>query len=324
MYKVRNWSAYNTSLKKKGDVFFYFDKALLKNNWYFSSKRKPGGVVKYGDAVIEMMLAVRFIYRLPLRQTEGFVKSIIEGIGAKVDVPDYTTVCRRMSKLSDRVKLFKQINDSEALHVLIDSSGVSIYTATPNHVSKYRKDRISKNGKSWKKIHVLFDLKTAQAITQNVTGVHVQDQQAVPSLIEKCPYKIETLRADKAYDKRNCFRLLYAHGIKPIIPTIKTANIQKAGTACRPYEEAIRPRDDVITYIKNFGSYEEGLKAWYKESDYHQRSRIEVFFSRYKRTFGYWIASQKSQNRSVEIATKLGILNKAQQLETAKYERIEI
>ena len=110
----------------------------------------PGiGAGTYSDAVIEMMLAVRFIYRLPLRQTEGFVKSILQGIGAKVDVPDYTTVCRRMSKLNDRVKLFKQIDNSEALHVLVDSSGVSIYTVSPNHVSKYQKDRISKNGKSW-------------------------------------------------------------------------------------------------------------------------------------------------------------------------------
>lgn len=66
-HRVRNWNAYNKALKLRGDLFLYFDENFLKNEWSFAGKRKSGGKIQYSDAVIEMMLSIKNVLRMPLR-----------------------------------------------------------------------------------------------------------------------------------------------------------------------------------------------------------------------------------------------------------------
>lgn len=58
-HRVRNWNAYNKALRKRGDLFLYFDENFIKNEWFFDGKRKSGGVIQYSDAVIKMMLTIK-------------------------------------------------------------------------------------------------------------------------------------------------------------------------------------------------------------------------------------------------------------------------
>ena len=44
---------------------------------------------------IETGLVVRMVYKLAYRQTEGFLHSIASLLGLGIEIPDYSTLCRR-------------------------------------------------------------------------------------------------------------------------------------------------------------------------------------------------------------------------------------
>jgi hypothetical protein len=58
----------------------------------------------YSDAAIQTCLTIKGLFGLPLRQTTGFVESLLklvglDWVGLGQAVPDYSTLCRRQSTL---------------------------------------------------------------------------------------------------------------------------------------------------------------------------------------------------------------------------------
>ena len=51
----------------------------------------------YPDAVITLGLVLQQVYRLPLRQTVGLLRSVLDLAGLGLPVPDPSTLCRRRS-----------------------------------------------------------------------------------------------------------------------------------------------------------------------------------------------------------------------------------
>lgn len=58
-----------------------------------------GAQYVYSDLGIETALALRSIYHLGLRQTEGFVESILKLMGLDLSAPDHSTLSRRQGGL---------------------------------------------------------------------------------------------------------------------------------------------------------------------------------------------------------------------------------
>ena len=58
----------------------------------------------YSDLAIETALTLRLLFKLPLRQTEGFLKSIFRMMNVGLNVPDHTTLSRRNSTLKTTLK----------------------------------------------------------------------------------------------------------------------------------------------------------------------------------------------------------------------------
>jgi hypothetical protein len=92
-YRVRNWSQYNKSLVKRGDLTFWFSPDLL-DNWETQPGVKAHGNQKYSAMVIICALTLRQLFRLPLRATEGLMASLLHLLGLKQTVPHYSTLCR--------------------------------------------------------------------------------------------------------------------------------------------------------------------------------------------------------------------------------------
>jgi hypothetical protein len=59
----------------------------------------PGGQARYTDAAIQTSPMVRTAFKLPLRQTEGLMASVITMMDVTISAPDHTTVSRRAVKL---------------------------------------------------------------------------------------------------------------------------------------------------------------------------------------------------------------------------------
>lgn len=319
---VCNWKAYNTALKKRGDLFFYFDVDAVKNGWDFKGKQRPGGQRKYSDEAISMILSLKSVLRLPLRQTQGLVESLINRLGFSVTTPDYSTLCRRAKTLPIMVKQYGRVNSSEPLHLVVDSTGLSIYSATYLHCNRHMKERLGKRGASWQKLHIAYDLSSYQIVNGHLSESHIQDASPIEIITEVPGRTVASLRADKAYDKRLCYRRAYELKAQAIIPPMKNARTQIRARRGSSYEQALASRDQAISLINQHSSYEEGVSAWKRQVGYHQRSHIEAVNHRFKRAFGYSLSSKSTDTRKVEVNIKLSILNKQTTLGRASYVRV--
>jgi hypothetical protein len=50
---------------------------------------------------MEAALTIRRVFHLPLRQTEGFLRSLADLLGLELPIPDHTTLSRRLKKLEN-------------------------------------------------------------------------------------------------------------------------------------------------------------------------------------------------------------------------------
>ncbi len=93
-YCVCNWGAYTKALRRRGDLTVWFDVDAIEE-WKADKTGKPGGQRKYADVAIETGLVVRMIYKLAYRQTEGLLDWIASLLGLSIEIPNYSTLCRR-------------------------------------------------------------------------------------------------------------------------------------------------------------------------------------------------------------------------------------
>ena len=117
-YKTRNWAEYNHSLKQRGSLSIWFDLEMV---WEAASSGRRGHQQAYSDAAIQACLTLKVLFGLPLRQTTGFVASLLKLVGLDWSVPDYSTLCRRQRTLSVAIP-YK--GSAGPLHLLIDSTGI--------------------------------------------------------------------------------------------------------------------------------------------------------------------------------------------------------
>ena len=85
-YRVLNWAAYEKSLRCRGDLTVWFDEGAI-SAWNAASSGLPGGQRRYSDLAIQTALTLRTVYHLALRQTEGFVASLIGLMGLELETP---------------------------------------------------------------------------------------------------------------------------------------------------------------------------------------------------------------------------------------------
>ena len=96
-YKTRNWPSYNTALKQRGSLSIWFDPEI---SWHAPRTGKRGRQPEFSDAAIQVCLTMKVLFGMPLRQTTGFVESLLRLAGLDWKVPDFSTLCRRQKTLN--------------------------------------------------------------------------------------------------------------------------------------------------------------------------------------------------------------------------------
>ena len=91
-YKTTNWSAYNDALKQRGSLSMWFDPEMI---WSQPPTGKLGRQQHFSGAAIQTCLTLKVLAGMPLRQTTGFVQSLLQLVGLNWSVPDFSTLCRR-------------------------------------------------------------------------------------------------------------------------------------------------------------------------------------------------------------------------------------
>jgi IS5 family transposase len=287
-YRIRNWSEYNASLKKRGSLTIWVSPEAVENWTTDELTGEPGASPTYTDLAIETMATVQAVYGLAGRQTQGFLQSVFEFMKLDLTAPDHSTLSRRRRQLT----ITLPIKDwSRSRHLVIDSTGVKVYGEGE---WKVRQHGVGKR-RTWRKLHFCVDEATLEIISVVASTNDVSDAEALPDLLQDAPGGIEQVSADGAYDQRKCYDTLNKQGAKAAIPPRKGAKIWR-----RANSKAERQlRDENLRRIRKVGR-----KEWKRESNYHRRSLAETQVFRFKTIFGDRLQTRQIDNQFKELMLK--------------------
>ena len=307
-YRVSNWAAYNESLRQRGDLTIWVS-GEVSCLWSASRRISRGGQPKYSDLAIRLCLSLRVVYALPLRQTQGLMRSVAALMGLDISVPDFSTLSRRGKGLVLPAK--RRSGSGDPVHLVVDSTGLKIFGEGEwlenKHGTKAERKR-------WRKLHLGLDLVSGEIVCADLTTDDVGDPSALPDLLNQIDGPVARFLADGAYDGAPTRNLLAARlGAETVvvIPPPKNAVSNRQSTP----ETSVRDRH--IDEIKTCGRL-----AWQKSTGYNQRSRGETQMGRWKAVIGPKLKARDLENQKTEARIGVRVLNRMTELGRPKFERI--
>ncbi|UWS79312.1 IS5 family transposase [Phaeobacter sp. G2] len=256
-YKTTNWSSSNDALKQRGSLAIWFDPEMV---WTPPPTGRRGRQCKFSDAAIQTCLTMKVLFGMPLRQTAGFVESLLRLVGLDWSVPDFSTLWRRQKTLNVSLPYF---GGTGPLNLLIDSTGIKAEGEGEWNARKHGgpKRRI------WRKIHIGIDEETLEVRAVEVTTSNIGDAPMLPELLNQIPpdQDLGSVTADGAYDTRRCHDVIAARGAHAVIPPRKNAKPWK------PTSAGAIARNEAVNASRYLGR-----ALWRRWSGYHRRSRVET------------------------------------------------
>ena len=220
-------------------------------------------------------LTLRLVFRLPLRQAEGFLRSVLSLMDVDLEAPDHTTLSRRSRHLN--VELCR-VQAKGPIHLIVDSTGLSIVGEGEWAAAKHG----GRGQRGWRKLHL------------GVDGAGVIVAQL---LIEALNIDIARVTADAAYDTIAFYETVTRRGATVVVPPNRTARVSRR----RPRSSA---RERTIKKVKKLGR-----RQWKKKAGYHQQARVENAFFRYKSIIGGGLRARSPGGRVTEARLACNVLN---------------
>ena len=85
-YRIRNWREYERGLRSRGDVTIWLSEDAIAA-WVPPKNGLRGGQRRYSNLAVRTALTLRVVFSLPLRQTEGFLDSLLRLMGLNPQGP---------------------------------------------------------------------------------------------------------------------------------------------------------------------------------------------------------------------------------------------
>lgn len=293
-YRIRNWKQYNSALVQRGSLTIWFD-PHSRANWINSNTTgRRGRPFFYADAAISCCLILREVFHLPLRQTQGIVRSILDLMQIHLPVPHYSLLSRRARKI--QVKL--TANPTKRIkHLVLDASGLKVYGEGEWKVRLHGADK----RRTWRKLHISMDADLQQITSALLTDKDVVDPRCLPRLLKQVQADVERIYGDGAYDSRQCYRAIYKRKALPVIPPRKGSTLWG--------DDYLKDRNSNLRGVRKLG-----LEAWKKRSGYHRRSLVETAFYRLKTIFSDRLRNRRDDTQTTEVIIRCMALNRMTQL----------
>ena len=235
---------------------------------------------------------MKVLFGMALRQTTGFVESLLRLIGLDWAVPDFSTLSRRQKAL---VVNIPYRGSNGPLHLLIDSTGIKVEGEGEWNARKHggSKRRV------WRKIHLGIDEGTLEVRAVAITASHIGDAPVLPDLLDQIPadQEIGSVTADGAYDTRKCHDAIADRGAHAVIPPRRNAKPWKAVTA------GAAARNEALRASKYLGR-----ALWRRWSGYHRRSRAETKMHCVK-LLGQRLMARDFNRQVAELQVRIAVLN---------------
>src|SRR5450631_952912 len=215
-FKVQTWPAYEAGLRRRGSLTLWIEDGALEH-WQSCGQ---GGQARYTNAAILTSLMLRTAFKLPLRQTEGLMASVLTLMSQTITAPDHTTVSRRAVALPVIQPASVSLPNGP-LHVLIDSTGLQVFGAGQWLEAKHG----TKSRRKWRKLHLAVDADNGMIVARTLTDQDADDPSQVGPLLDQIDGGIARVTADGAYDGAPTYETIAAHGddIEVVIPPRSTA-----------------------------------------------------------------------------------------------------
>jgi hypothetical protein len=294
IYRIRNWNQYNSSLVRRGSLTVWFDPRSRANWINYNPTGRRGRPYFYADAAILCCLIVREVFHLPLRQTQGLVRSIIEFLQINLPTPHYSLLSRRARRLE--VELLAA-RSKEIKHLVVDASGLKVYGEGEWKVRLRGADK----RRTWRKLHISLDADSQQLTSALLTDKDVVDPRCLPRLLKQVEVPVEQVYGGGAYDSRQCYRAIYKRKALPVIPPRKGSTLWE--------EDYLKERNSNLRGVRKLG-----IKGWKKRSGYHRRSLVETAFYRLKAIFTDKLRNRRDDTQSTEARIRCAALNRMTEL----------
>ena len=293
-YRIRNWREYERALRSRGDVTIWPSAEAIAA-WTPAKNGLRGGQRRYSELAILTALTLRLVFRLPLRQTEGFLDSLLSWMGLDLKAPDHTTLSRRNQIVE--VQPLTRAHDGP-IDRIVDSTGLKILGCGAWNVHKHK---ASKRRRAWRKLHIGVD-EEGFIVAAALTPGSVDDASTLPDLLGQIEDPIRRFTADGAYDHRSSYDRIGAAGTEDVMIVIPP---RRSAVSSGPTDGPWTQREAALERIRTLGRRE-----WQKESGYHRQARVENGFFRYKSVLGGQLKARNSKAQGREAAIGCHILNR--------------
>jgi hypothetical protein len=293
-YRVQNWPTYEAGLKRRGDVTLWLDEAAIAG-WQAPRRTTPGGQAWYSDVAIELVLMLRRVFHLALRQAEGFAAGVLRLLGQDLRVPDHTTLCRRGRGFAG---CRPRAVPHGPMHLVIDSTGLQLFGRGEWDAEKHGRAR-----RSWRKLHLAVDADTGEIVASVLTDNAADDAGEIPALLGQVEGEIASVTADGAYDGEPVYQATASRQPDPVPDVVvppRASAVPSTGTDGPPSQ-----RDRHIRLIA-----ERGRMAWQRATGYGRRSLAETAVGRYKALIGPRLRARGLPAQRGEAAIAVRVLNR--------------
>ena len=140
---------------QRGDITFWFDEDVIDAWEHDNDESKVGRPFTYSDMAVECLLALRELFRLPYRQTEGLGRSLVKLMQVDVAIPDFSSLAKRAAKL--RVSLSVTARKGP-IDVVVDSTGLKVFGEGEWKMRKHGKGK----RRTWRKLHLTVNPATQE------------------------------------------------------------------------------------------------------------------------------------------------------------------
>ena len=262
--------------------------------WRPSPSGRPGAPKTFSDCAIETALTLRLVFRVPVRQAEGFWRSVLSLMGVDLAAPDHTTLSRRSQSLA---VAFRRIPSSGPLHRIVDSTGLSI-VGECEWTAVHHGGRGHRGGKTLHRAADRGGVIVAHALTEPT----VDDATMGIDLIATGDDAIARVTADAAYETVAFYEAAGMRDATVVVPPSKTARVSRR----RP---RARARDRTITDVRTLGR-----RRWKQEAGYQLQARVENAFFRYTSILGDRLCARSRGGRVAESVVACNVLNQMTEL----------
>lgn len=295
-YKVTNWSDYNNALRNRGDIEIWLsDEAIEK--WHEPERVYDGTGTpkKFTDFAVMVCHEIRQVYRLPLRQCEGFINSILALKQLPIRCPDFSTLSKRLAVLEIKSPRYSHTDQPETniVAIAIDSTGLKRFGRDEWHQEKHK---VSAK-RSWRKLHIAVDDKHVIHGCE-LTDRFTSDDQTVEELVEQIDVNVEHVTADGAYDKNPVYQILTEQFSQAIIIIPPSSDAVYS-------QENHSQRNRNIQEVKTFGRMN-----WQRAREYGKRNISELSILRYKKILSNRLHAKELSRQKQEAMIGCGVLNK--------------